>query len=225
MTTNSTTDAGDRPISPTFLILATTFCTCLIVANLLEIKTFSIGPLTLTAGLIVFPISYIISDCIVEIYGLRRARLVIWLGFAMNLFTCLILQLAIWIPGDPAWHHQAAMQTIFGTVPRIVIASFAAFLAGSMVNAYVMSRMKANRQGTVGFSARAITSTVLGEAVDSSIFFPLAFLGTFPLPIILSLIATQTILKTLYEIIVLPLTLRLVKKLRRIEGHDAASPL
>lgn len=222
MTHPSSAPTVDRPISRTFLILATTFCTCLIVANLLEIKTFSIGPLTLTAGLIVFPISYIISDCIVEIYGLRRARLVIWLGFAMNLLTVIIIQLAIWIPGDPEWQHQQAMQTIFGTVPRIVGASFAAFLAGSMVNAYVMSRMKANRPGTVGFSARAIISTILGEAVDSTIFFPLAFTGIFPLSTILSLIATQTILKTIYEIIALPLTLRLVKALRRIEGHDAA---
>lgn len=222
MTTNSFQATVDRPISRTFLILATTFCTCLIVANLLEIKTFSIGPLTLTAGLIVFPISYIISDCIVEIYGLRRARLVIWLGFAMNLLTVIIIQLAIWIPGDPEWQHQQAMQTILGTVPRIVGASFAAFLAGSMVNAYVMSRMKANRPGTVGFSARAIISTILGEAVDSTIFFPLAFIGIFSMPTILSLIVTQTILKTIYEIIALPLTLRLVKALRRIEGHDAA---
>ncbi|MBD5255545.1 MAG: queuosine precursor transporter [Barnesiella sp.] len=219
-TTQPTGGQHPNALSPTFLILATLFCVCLIVSNLMEIKTFSLGPLTLTAGVTVFPISYIISDCIVEIYGFRRARFVIWLGFAMNLLVCLLLQLGLWIPGDSSWHHQQAMQIMFGAVPRIVAASFTAFLCGSMVNAYVMSRMKAARRGdTRGFSARAIISTVFGEATDSCLFFPIAFGGVFPLSVILSLIATQTLLKTAYEIIVLPLTLRVVHHLRRIERN------
>ncbi len=211
-----------RPsFSPTFLLLAVLFCVCLIVSNLMEIKTVSIGPLALTAGVVVFPISYIISDCIVEIYGFRRARLVIWLGFAMNLLVSLLLQIGLWLPGDEQWHGQEAMQLIFGAVPRILAASFTAFLCGSMVNAYVMSRMKAGREGTHGFSLRAIVSTLWGESTDSCIFFPIAFGGVLPWSMILSLIITQTLLKTLYEIIILPVTLRLVKRLRRIEGTDA----
>lgn len=207
--------------SPTFLLLAVLFCVCLIVSNLMEIKTVSLGPLQLTAGVIVFPISYIISDCIVEIYGFRRARFVIWLGFSMNMLVSLLLQIGIWLPGDAQWHGQEAMEMIFGAVPRIFAASFTAFLCGSMVNAYVMARMKAGREGTRGFSARAIISTLWGEGVDSCIFFPIAFAGVLPMRTILSLIVTQALLKTAYEIIILPVTLRVVKRLRAIEGRDA----
>ena len=111
---------------------------------------------------------------------------------------------------------------VYGAVPRIMGASFMAFLCGSMVNAYVMARMKAGREGTRGFSLRAIVSTLWGEGVDSCIFFPLAFGGVLPVRAIVALIVTQTLLKTAYEIIILPVTLRLVRRLRRIEGADAA---
>ena len=214
-------DNNHPTVSPTFLILTVVFCICLVVANLMEIKTVSIGPLALTAGVVVFPLSYIISDCIVEIYGFRRARFVIWLGFSMNLLVCILLQLGLWLPGDAQWHGQEAMELIFGAVPRILLASFTAFICGSMVNAYVMSRMKAGHSGTRGFSARAIISTLWGEGTDSCIFFPLAFAGTFPWSVIGSLIVTQTLIKTLYEILILPVTLRIVKHLRAIEGGDA----
>lgn len=204
------------PLTPLFLVLTVLFCVCLIVSNLMEIKTVQIGPLTLTAGVIVFPISYIINDCIVEIYGFRKARLVIWLGFGANLLVSLLLQLGILLPGTAEWHSQDAMTTIFGAVPRILAASFTAFLCGSMVNAYVMSRMKL-ANGTKGFSARAILSTVFGEGVDSAVFFPIAFAGVLSWQMILTLMVTQVFIKTLYEIIVLPLTLSVVRKLRDIE--------
>ncbi len=126
----------------TFLLLAVTFCVCLITANLMEIKTVPLGPFTITAGVVVFPVSYIIADCVVEIYGLRRARQVIWLGFAANLFVSVMLQIGILLPGTDSWHSQEAMTTMFGAVPRIFAASFIAFLAGSMINAYVMHRMR-----------------------------------------------------------------------------------
>lgn len=174
---NYTENQQRTSFSPTFLLLAVLFCTCLITSNLMEIKTFALGPLQLTAGVVVFPISYIISDCIVEIYGFRKARFIIWLGFAMNMLVSLLLQIGIWLPGDAQWQGQEAMEMIFGAVPRIFAASFTAFLCGSMVNAYVMARMKAGHEGTRGFSARAIVSTVWGEGVDSCIFFPIAFGG------------------------------------------------
>lgn len=212
---------GERGgFSPTFLVLAVMFCVCLIVSNLMEIKTVALGPLTLTAGVVVFPISYIISDCIVEIYGFGRARLVIWLGFAMNLLVSLLLQLGIMLPGDAQWCGQAAMELVFGAVPRIFVASFTAFLCGSMVNAYVMSRMKHGRRDTRGFSVRAIVSTLWGEGVDSCVFFPIAFVGVLPWGTIGTLILTQALLKTVYEVLALPLTLRVVKRLRRIEGDE-----
>ncbi|MCM1519322.1 MAG: queuosine precursor transporter [Lachnoclostridium sp.] len=209
-----------RPaVSVTFMVLAVIFCSCLIVSNLMEIKTVNLGFITITAGVIVFPISYIINDCIVEVYGFSKARLVIWLGFGMNLLVSLLLQLGVWLPGADSWTGQEAMALIFGAVPRIFAASFIAFLCGSMVNAYVMSRMKISH-GSKRFSLRAITSTLFGEGVDSVIFFPIAFGGILAWHEIGLLILTQTILKTVYEIMILPVTIRVVHLLRNLEGHD-----
>lgn len=206
--------------SLTFLLLAVLFCVCLIVSNLMEIKTVALGPLTITAGFIVFPISYILNDCIVEIYGFAKARMVIWLGFAMNMLVVLLLQAGIWLPGTSEWAGQEAMVLVFGTTPRILIASFTAFICGSMVNAYVMSRMKSNADGHGSFSLRAIISTLWGESVDSAIFFPIAFAGAMPWQTIFTLMITQALLKTAYEIIILPVTLKVVKLLRDKEGGD-----
>ena len=202
-----------------FLIVTVLFCVCLIVPNLVEIKTVDIGFTTITAGMVVFPLSYIINDCIVEVYGFRKARMVIWLGFAMNFFVTVMLQLAIALPGAEGWHAQAAMEAIYGGVPRILTASFIAFICGSMVNALVMSKMKVASNGRY-FSLRAILSTVLGEGSDSLIFFPLAFWGTLSAEVILELIIAQTCLKTLYEIIILPVTIRVVRYIKRIERLD-----
>lgn len=210
-------------VSVTFLLLTLLFCVCLIVSNLMEIKTIDIGPLTITAGVIVFPISYIISDCIVEIYGFQKARLVIWLGFAMNLLVTLLLQLGMWLPGNADWEGQQAMELIFGATPRILCASFLAFLCGSLVNAKVMAIMKRHSQGGGRFGLRAIVSTLWGEGVDSVIFFPIAFGGIVPWPTVLAMILTQTLLKTVYEIIILPVTIRVVKALKNAETRSAAS--
>ena len=215
---NITTDSRAK-FSLTFLMLTLLFCVCLIVSNLMEIKTVNLGPLTITAGFIVFPISYILNDCIVEIYGFARARLVIWLGFAMNMIASLLLQIAVWMPGSPEWTGQDAMALVFGAAPRIFVASFTAFLCGSMVNAYVMSRMKSSAGGRGSFSLRAVVSTLWGESVDSAVFFPMAFAGVLDWSVILTLVVTQATLKTLYEIIVLPVTMRVVKWLRNWEGH------
>lgn len=217
----------DAKISVTFLLLAVTFCVCLIVSNLMEIKTVDLGPLTITAGVIVFPISYILNDCIVEVYGFAKARLVIWLGFGMNLLVSLLLQLGILLPGADSWTGQEAMAMIFGAVPRIFAASFIAFLCGSMVNAYVMSRMKIAAGGSSGgFSLRAIISSLWGEGVDSVIFFPIAFGGVLAWNEIGMLIVTQTVLKTLYEVLILPVTMRVVSALRRYEGDlPAEAPI
>lgn len=204
-------------VSLTYLLLSTLFCVCLIISNLVEIKTVDLGWFTITAGVLVFPVSYIINDCVVEVYGFKKARLMIWMGFISALIVAVMLQLAIILPGGKEWEHQKAMELIYGSVPRIMFASFTAFLCGSMVNAWVMSRMKA-ADTKRRFSLRAILSSLWGETVDSVIFFPIAFAGTFPWQTILSLIVTQALLKTGYEIIILPVTIRVVKRLKRSEG-------
>lgn len=204
-----------------YMILTIIFVACLIVANMTEIKTVDLGWFTITAGVIVFPISYIINDCVVEVYGFERARFMIWIGFFVSLGVALFLQLAIILPGGHQWQHQEAMVAIYGAVPRIMAASFIAFLSGSMVNAYIMSRMKIARGGvsdSKSFGLRAIVSTILGEGVDSAIFFPIAFAGELSISTILSLIITQTVLKTAYEVAILPVTIFIVKRLRKIEG-------
>ena len=199
------------------MIMSTLFCVCLITANVLETKQIQIGCINITGGLLVFPISYIINDCASEVWGYRRAALVIWLGFAMNLFFVLFGALADAIPGAPYWHNDAGFHAVFGLAPRIAIASFAAFIVGSLINAYVMVRMK-QRSGNKHFSLRAIVSTLFGEGADSLIFFPLALYGIVPNTELLYLIVSQIIFKTLYEIIVLPLTIRVVKIVKEKEA-------
>lgn len=208
-----------KQFSLPFVVMAMMFAVFLILANLMEVKVVKIGILTATAGLSVFPISYIINDCIVEVYGFAKARFVIWMGFLLNMIFVVFLQVCISLPCDPSWTAQAAVEQVFGNTPRILLGSFVAFIVGSMVNAQVMSRMKV-RDGGKRFSLRAIMSTVFGESADSLIFFPIAFAGMLPPATILTLVWTQVMLKTLYEIVVLPVTIRVVKMLKRVEGTD-----
>ena len=208
-----------KQFSLPFVVMAMMFAVFLILANLMEVKVVKIGILTATAGLSVFPISYIINDCIVEVYGFAKARFVIWMGFLLNMIFVVFLQVCVALPGDPSWTAQAAVEQVFGNTPRILLGSFVAFIVGSMVNAQVMSRMKV-RDGGKRFSLRAILSTVFGESADSLIFFPIAFAGMLPLATIVTLVWTQVMLKTLYEIVALPITIRVVKLLKRVEGTD-----
>ena len=148
------------------MLLGILFNVCLIAANLLETKVIQIGSLTVTAGLLVFPISYIINDCIAEVWGFKKARLIIWSGFAMNFFVVGLGLIAVAIPAAPFWEGEEHFDFVFGMAPRIVAASLMAFLVGSFLNAYVMSKMKIASQGR-NFSARAILSTLVGETADS----------------------------------------------------------
>ena len=202
-----------------FLCLGILFCVCLITANLLEVKQIAVGPLQLTAGLIVFPISYIINDCLVEVWGYRAARVMIWLGFLMNFLFVLLGAVADALPPAPYWQGQEGFHAIFGLAPRIAAASFIAFLVGSFLNAYVMSRMKVRHRGR-HFSLRAIASTLVGESADSLVFFPIALGGIMPWDQMPVMMLTQIGLKTIYEIIALPVTIRVVRAMKRMEGQE-----
>lgn len=208
-------------VSIPFMLLGVLFCVCLIAANLLETKQVSLGLLHLTAGLIVFPVSYIINDCLVEVWGYRRTRLVIWLGFLMNFLFVVFGLIADALPGADYWTGEQGFHEMFGLAPRIAGASFLAFLIGSFLNAYVMSRMKLSRAGGNRFSLRAIVSTVVGETADSIVFFPLALGGVVPWQVMPLLMLNQVVLKTVYEIIALPVTVRVVRHLKKVEGEDA----
>mgnify|MGYP003436955394 FL=1 len=206
-------------VSVLFMLFSMLFCVCLITANVLETKQMSFGPISITGGIIVFPISYIINDCVCEVWGYRKTRMLIWLGFFMNFLFVVFAAICDAIPGAPYWDNDAGFHAIFGLAPRITVASFVAFVVGSFANAYVMSRMKVSSQGR-NFSLRAIMSTILGETADSLIFFPLALGGVVPNSELPVLILSQIVLKTLYEILILPVTIQVVRFTKRHEGID-----
>ena len=202
-------------MSRKFTVLAILFCVCLIASNLFETKIFTAGFITLTGGFILFPVSYILNDCISEVYGYGKAKFVILTAFAMNVFFVLASQLVKILPGASFWDGQAHFDYIFNANLRITVASMLAFLAGSIMNARVMSRMKI-RDGERRFGLRAILSSLAGEGIDSLVFFPIAFFGV-SLKNLVIMMLTQVALKTLYEVIMLPVTARSVKYLKKHE--------
>lgn len=206
-------------VSVPFMLLGILFNVCLIAANLLETKVIQVCGITVTAGLLVFPVSYIINDCIAEVWGFRKARLIIWSGFAMNFFVVMLGLAAVALPAAPFWEGGEHFNFVFGMAPRIVVASLAAFLVGSFLNAYVMSKMKLASGGR-HFSLRAILSTVVGETADSLIFFPVAFGGIIAWQELLLMMCIQIILKSMYEVVILPVTIRVVGLIKRIDGSD-----
>lgn len=208
-----------KQVSVAFMASGLLFTTCLIVANIVEQKLISIGPIEATAGLLIFPVSYIINDIIAEVWGYRKARLIIWYGFLMNFLAVVIFRLSIVVPGSENFSHQEAFQLVLGNTERISLASFIAFLIGSFLNAMVMSKMKLFQRGR-NFSLRAVVSTLVGEGADSLVFFTIAFAGVIPNNDLMMLILTQTGMKTAYEIIVLPLTNIIVKWVKRKEQED-----
>lgn len=224
---------AQKQVSVSFMLAGILFCICLVTANLLETKVFKVWEsLSLTCGFIVFPISYILNDVIAEVWGYRKARLIIWVGFAMNFFVMALGGIACALPPILPGSDEAFKQ-VFAFAPQIVAASLIAFIVGSFLNALIMSKMKMRDRNkghfTYHFSMRAILSTVIGESADSIIFFPLAFY-LFPflfqgapvltLDIMFGLMVTQVIAKTLYEIIALPFTIRIVQYVKKTEHTD-----
>ncbi len=215
---------GQQGLSLVYVWLAVTFCVCLITSNLFVPRLWQVGklPLQLSGAVIIFPISYIINDLLTEVYGYRKAMLVIWMGFVLSAFVAVAAQLVAWLPAPIYPENQevaASFNRLFGLVPRTTAASLFSFVLGSQVNARVMSRMKV-LQGGRGFGWRAIVSTLLGELCDSLVFYPLAFLGVMPLGAIFSIILTQVTVKTLYEVVMLPVTTRIARRLKKSEGID-----
>ncbi len=207
-------------VSVLFFITGIVFAACMLIANILAAKILKIGPWSAPAGVLIFPLAYIINDVIVEVWGYARARLIIWAGFGVNLMAAFFYMLAIALPSAPFFEGQEAFRMILGSSIRIVFASLLAYLVGSFVNAFIMSRFKLMTKGRV-FSLRAVVSTLAGEGADSVLFISIAFAGLFPFNVILTMIATQVFLKVAYEIIVLPLTIVVCKKVKVIEGEDA----
>ena len=208
-----------KQVSVAYLISGLLFSTCLIVANIVEQKLIQIGPIEATAGLLIFPISYIVNDIIAEVWGYRKVRLIIWYGFLMNFLAVAVFRLSILVPGSENFTHQEAFSLVMGNTLRITVASFIAFLIGSFLNAFVMSKMKIMQKGR-NFSLRAVVSTLIGEGADSIVFFSIAFMGVIPNDDLWILMLTQTGMKTAYEIIILPFTNRIVTWVKKKEEED-----
>ena len=206
----------DNKYSELFLYLSIVFIVCLLLSNILAAKLLKLGPYSITAGVLVFPISYIINDILSEVYGFNKAKKIIILGFIMNIFMIFIFTLAITLPSPSWFENDNAFNTILGTTPRNSLASLIAYLFGSLVNSKVLVKMKKNNNDK--FSIRAIVSTIFGELTDSLLFVLIAFIGKIPINQIITMIILQVIIKTIYEIICLPLTILLVKRVKIYEN-------
>jgi len=208
-----------------FDLVMAAFVTVLLLSNVLGAGKVAVVTLPLVgqwpfgAGILFFPISYVIGDVLTEVYGYSRARRCIWTGFAALLFMAVMALVVVALPPAPDWGGQAAYEQIFGQVPRIVFASILAFWAGEFANSYVLARMKVWTRGRHLWT-RTIGSTVVGQGIDSLIFYPLAFYGVWPAETLATVMATQFALKVAWEALLTPVTYAVVGWLKRREGID-----
>jgi hypothetical protein len=204
-------------VSHRFVLITAVFVTCLITANIIAVKLIAIGPFILPAAVIVFPVSYIFGDILTEVYGYQRARLVIWLGFICNLIFVVFAWLGQILPAAPFWKGQEAYETILGYTPRLLAASFAGYLVGEFTNSYILAKVKIWTRGR-WLWVRTISSTIVGEGLDTLIFITLAFIGTPSFMWVIIIYHWWT--KVGIEVIATPFTYAIVNTLKKKEKID-----
>jgi len=203
-----------------FDVVMAAFVAILLLSNVNgAAKVSSLGGWEFGAGILFFPLGYVIGDVLTEVYGYARARRCIWVGFSALLFMAFMSWVVVSLPPAPGWTGQAAYESVFGQVPRIVFASIVAFWAGEFVNSYVLARMKIWTQGKHLWS-RTIGSTIFGQGVDSLIFYPLAFWGVWDTSQVMTVLVTNWLLKVSWEVVLTPVTYLVVNKLKQHEGVD-----
>ena len=215
-----------NPASPTtrsyryYDLVMVGFVTVYLCSNLIgPAKAAEVYGFTFGAGVLFFPLSYVFGDILTEVYGYARARKVIWAGFAAMLFAALMATVVVALPPASGWQNQAAYEIVYGQTPRIVFASIIAYCCGEFVNSYVLAKMKVADAGRrMGF--RFVASTIVGEGVDSLLFYPIAFYGLWSNDLLLKVMAAQWCLKVAVELCFLPLTVRIVNALKRAESED-----
>ena len=205
--------------STLYVVVVAFFVTDLLVSNVIAVKTIQIGGVVLQAADLIFPVTYIIGDILTEVYGFKRARKAIWIGFSCNLFAVLAIALGQYLPSSSDWHDQSAYDAILGSQPRIVFASFTAYLFGEFMNSFVLAKMKIWTEGKWLWT-RTIGSTFVGQAFDTSIFLTVAFYGVMPTDFLIHLIGFQWLFKVTYETAATPVTYLVVNYLKRHEGVD-----
>ena len=209
-----------KTVSRLFMCIGIVFVTCLLLSNLVAGKMWAVTEnVTLPAAVILFPLTYIIGDVFTEVYGFKKARTVIWLGFACSFFAVLIYLITIALPHPGYWENQEAYATVMGTTPRVAIASFAGYLFGEFSNSIILSRMKVATKGK-NLWMRTIFSTIVGEGLDSVIFIMISFWGTMDNSTVLHMILYQYLFKVCYEALFTPLTYATVNRIKKIEGVD-----
>ena len=201
------------------LILTTLFVASLMISNIVTAKQVQLPfDIVMTGGVVIFPVTYILSDLFSEIYGYRWSRITCYLAFAMNLFMVIVFAIVIETPAPSYWGDQEAFQTVLGSTPRVLFASMMAFIIGDFVNDKIFKKLKEKHPDShEGFSFRAIVSSLCGEVVDSAIFLPIVFLGEMPFVVLLIMMATEVTIKTSCEIIILPITKIIMKK---VSGYE-----
>ena len=208
-----------------FDLVMAAFVTVLLLSNVIGAAKIAqvglplIGDWPFGAGILFFPLGYVIGDVLTEVYGFAHARRCIWAGFVALLFMAFMAAVVVALPPAPGWEGQAAYEAVFGQVPRIVFASIAAFWAGEFANSWVLARMKLLTAGRMLWT-RTIGSTAVGQAVDSLIFYPLAFLGVWPTGQVIQVLVTNYLLKVLWEVLLTPATYAVVGWLKRREGVE-----
>lgn len=202
-----------------FLLVVALFVTCLVVSNIIAVKLIDVAGLILPAAIIIFPLSYILGDVLTEVYGYARARQVIWLGFLCNLVAVIAIAAGGMLPAAGFWGGQAAYDAILGYVPRILAASFIAYLIGELANAYVLARLKVAMEGR-HLWVRTIGSTLVGQLLDSAVFITIAFAGVMPGEALFGAVITQWLVKSAYEALATPLTYAVVGFLKRTDHSD-----
>lgn len=196
------------------------FVTCLITANIIAVKLVALGDLVVPAALIIFPLSYIFGDVLTEVYGYRKTRQVIWLGFGCNLLAVAAIAIGQLLPpAAPFQDAQGAYERILGYAPRLLLGSFVAYLIGEFANAYVLAKMKVATKGR-WLWMRTIGSTIVGEGLDTLVFNVIAFSGAVPNAVLVNIVLTAWVLKVAYETLATPLTYAVVARLKRLEGED-----
>lgn len=211
-----------KPISLVQMILTLLAVVCLLISNIITAKQVLLPfGITMTGAVVIFPITYILSDLFSEVYGYKWSRLVCYLSFLANLFMVIVFSLVIITPTPDYWTNQEAFMTVLGSTPRVLIASFLAFIIGGLVDDLVFKKLKDRHPNDMkGFGFRAILSSLFGELVDSLIFLPIAFLGQMPLETLAVMTVLQVLIKTGYEIITLPITRIAVKKTLEYEKRN-----
>ena len=216
---SNTSPSASTPISRHYVIIVAIFVACLITSNIIAVKLISVFGLLLTAAIVIFPVSYIIGDVITEVYGYARARQVIWLGFLGNAIAVIAIWLGGLLPAAGFWEQQDSYEAILGATPRILLASFLAYLVGEFANAYVLAKMKIAMAGRMLW-ARTIVSTLVGQGLDSLVFVLVAFTGLIPAEALILTMVTQWLVKSAYEALATPVTYVVVGYLKREDASD-----